>query len=559
MFHSQWVVTPERQVVFHYERGQQDGGKRWDQLLGGDGNLIADLRNLMLDFGYLRYADFKPGPFDQMAVTLSFNKQREERVNQGGNGNPTGGITHQYERTAVWGTSFFLAKQMRRHHLLLGGDGYREKEVSPAFTVNPVSGVTAFSRPRLPDGARYLLYGLYLQDAWEVLKSGRLRFSGALRFGGASYRSRANALALWPDDSASTNAWSGRAGVVVRPIDPLHIHFHYSRGFRAPGMTDLGTLGIHGNGFFEASFADLGGRGATVGDRADERAVSSGRPAARVRAENSDNYDLGFKIATGRVRVEVTGFWMNLKNTIVSQTLILPPGVVGQFLGDQQIIRQLPTGAVFVPATTAPVQIRSNLGSAQTYGLEHALEIKLSRSLSFSENLTWLYARDLKSGLAPDIEGGTPPLTSNLRLRWAPSAKRYWGEVYSTLADQQDRLSSLALADRRAGATRSRANIASFFNNGARVRGLVVNGVLVPTGETLGQVQDRVLGTANAAPLFTAIPGYALFGVRGGFQVSERSNVLVDFSNMLDQGHRGVSWGVDGAGRSCAVRYRHSF
>jgi hemoglobin/transferrin/lactoferrin receptor protein len=259
------------------------------------------------------------------------------------------------------------------------------------------------------------------------------------------------------------------------------------------------------------------------------------------------------------VRVEINGFWMNLQDAMVSQTLILPPGAAGQFLGEQQIVRQLPTGAVFVPAATAPVQIRSNLGSAETYGLEHALEVKLTRSLSFSENLTWLYARDRRSGLAPDIEGGTPPLTSNLRLRWAPRAKRYWGEMYSTLADRQDRLSSLALADRRAGAARSRANIAGFFNNGARVRGLVASAVLVPTGETLAQVQDRVLGSANSAPLFTAIPGHALFGIRGGFQVSERSNVLVDFSNMLDQGHRGVSWGVDGAGRSLAVRYGHSF
>ena len=35
-------------------RSQQDGGKRYDQLLGGDGNLIADLRNLMLDLAHVR-------------------------------------------------------------------------------------------------------------------------------------------------------------------------------------------------------------------------------------------------------------------------------------------------------------------------------------------------------------------------------------------------------------------------------------------------------------------------------------------------------------------------
>ena len=89
MFHAQAGLSPRQQLVFHYERSQQDGGKRWDQLLGGDGNLIADLRNLMLDFGYARYTRFQAGPFDQVNATLSFNSQREERVNQGGNGNPT--------------------------------------------------------------------------------------------------------------------------------------------------------------------------------------------------------------------------------------------------------------------------------------------------------------------------------------------------------------------------------------------------------------------------------------------------------------------------------------
>jgi hemoglobin/transferrin/lactoferrin receptor protein len=324
-------------------------------------------------------------------------------------------------------------------------------------------------------------------------------------------------------------------------------------------MTDLGTVGIQGNGFFEASYADLAGRGATIGNRADELAVSSGSPVAQVHSETSNNYDFGFRIKTSRLHAAVTGFWMELNDSIVSQTLILPQGAVGQFLGDQPITRQLPTGAVFVPAATAAVLVRANLGGAQTYGVEQVLEFKLSDSLWFGENLTWLYARDKRTGLAPDIEGGTPPLTSNLRLRWTPKGTRFWSEVYGTLADRQDRLSSLALADRRTGATRSRANIASFFNNGARVRGLVANGILLPTNETLTQVQNRVLGTANSAPMFTAIPGYALCGIRGGLRITERSSVAMDFSNMFDKNYRGISWGIDGLGRSVSLQYRYQF
>jgi outer membrane receptor protein involved in Fe transport len=86
-----------------------------------------------------------------------------------------------------------------------------------------------------------------------------------------------------------------------------------------------------------------------------------------------------------------------------------------------------------------------------------------------------------------------------------------------------------------------------------------VNGILVPTGENLTQVQDRVLGNATSAPLFDAIPGYAVHGIRGGYQITENSNLYLDFGNISDKTHRGVSWGIDGSGRSVTVRYRYQF
>ncbi len=400
---------------------------------------------------------------------------------------------------------------------------------------------------------------------WEPFRAGRLRLTAAARFGGASYRSRSsysplvNGLPLWPNDSLAANAVTGRVGAIWRVAEPLRVHFNYSRGFRAPGIPDLGTVGIQGSGLFESSYADLVGRGAFVGDRADDRAVSSGRPVAPVRPETSDNFETGFTIRNSRLRLEAGGFCMALNDTIVSQTLILPPGAVGQPLGDQVITQQLASGAVFVPAATSPVLVRSNLGGAHLYGLEHEFETKLPAAFYFAENLAWNYAEDTRTGLAPDIEGGIPPLTANLRLRWARPGGRFWMEAYSTLADRQDRLSSLALSDRRTGAARSRSNIANFFNNGARVRGLTANGVLLSTGETLSQVQNRVLGPLSSAPMFTAIPGYVIHGVRGGRQLSERSSLFVDFGNILDKSHRGVSWGIDGAGRSVTVRYRYQF
>jgi outer membrane receptor protein involved in Fe transport len=94
---------------------------------------------------------------------------------------------------------------------------------------------------------------------------------------------------------------------------------------------------------------------------------------------------------------------------------------------------------------------------------------------------------------------------------------------------------------------------------------------VIPTGETLAQVQDRLLpigATINGVtvvdansnvPLFTAVPGYGLVGVRGAVRFSERSEVLFDFENIADKQYRGISWGVDGAGRGVTLRYRYRF
>jgi len=159
----------DQQLVFYYQRGQQDDGKRFDQLVGGDSNLIADLRNLMLDFGYIRYATQRIGPFDSFSATGSYNSQREERVNQGGQGNPFGDITHQYERTSTWGVSAFFDKRFRNNTFLIGADFYREKVNAPAYTVNGTTSAVFLSRPRVPDDATFGHGRDFIQDPWSAI------------------------------------------------------------------------------------------------------------------------------------------------------------------------------------------------------------------------------------------------------------------------------------------------------------------------------------------------------------------------------------------------------
>ncbi|HEX9543583.1 MAG TPA: TonB-dependent receptor, partial [Pyrinomonadaceae bacterium] len=351
--HMSYAPGTNQQFTLHYQRGQQDGGKRYDQTLGGDGNLIADLRNLMNDFFYGRYLRQGAGPFDNASLTFSINSQREERVNQGGQGNLNGNITHQYERTRATGISGFVDKQIATNNtLLIGGDYYHEWERSPAYVFNPVTRGVTLSRPRVPNGAQYNFGGLYVQDTYDAVPN-KLRLSGALRYNVSSYRARAadspivGGAPLWPNDHLRVADFSGRVGFVVTPAKRVSFAFNYSRGFRAPNITDLGTLGLTGDGF-ETDFSSVSALGGTIGTSADASAVSTGIPVQKQRSEISHNFDAGVRFRHNRFDGDFTWFLIDINKAIVKQALILPPGAVGKMLGDQTIISQNPNGTVFV-------------------------------------------------------------------------------------------------------------------------------------------------------------------------------------------------------------------
>ena len=335
LFRANFNLDDNTQLLFSYARNQQDNGKRYDQLLGGDGNNIADLRNLMTDTFYARLFRQDLGIFDNGSFTFSYNGQREERINQGGQGNPVGTITNQHERTNVLGFNFYLDKQIGdRNTFLFGADVYRDKISTPAFTFDPVSGTTVNSRPRVPNGARYLSYGFYAQNNFTAIPD-RLRINAAVRYSVASYESRAansdpgpNGLPLFPDDSARFGAFSGRIGAVVNVYKGFDIAGKFARGFRAPNTTDLGIIGLVGAGF-EVDATTAASLNGFIGTTAGNDAVSTGIPVTTLGPEHSDSFDLSFRYTSRRFSGDVTGFTTKLKDVYFDQSLVLPPGATG--------------------------------------------------------------------------------------------------------------------------------------------------------------------------------------------------------------------------------------
>ncbi len=585
LLRASFNLNSTTQFLLSYDRSHQDGGRRYDQLLGGDGNLIADLRNLISDLFYARLVKQHLGFFDNGSFTFSYNGQREERINQGGNGNPFGAITNQRERTNVFGFNFYVDKQLgKRNTVLLGADVYRDKIAAPAFTTDPVTRVVTNSRPRIPNGARYLSYGFFVQDVFRAIPE-RLNLSGALRYNVASYQSRAanapvvGGRPLFPDDSERFGALSGRIGAVLTIGGGFDIAAKYARGFRAPNTTDLGIVGLVGTGF-EVNSQTAASLGGFIGTTAGADTVSSGIAITRLRPETSDSFDLGLRYTSKHFGAELVGFTTKLNDVYFDQALILPPGAVGKLLGSEPITSQNSNGWVSVAiAPTSPVLVRVNYDAARFNGVEFNSQARFNDQFSGKANFTYIRAYSLLNGLPPNIEGGVPNPAGFLSLRYQPRARIYL-EPYATLTGRQRRLSSLDLSDRRTGAARSRGAIQNFFRRGACVRGLTTpgaggcntaGGVLTTTGETLAQVQNRLLpigATINGVtvvdnnsnvPLFTAVPGYGLVGLRGAVGITERSELLFDFENIADKQYRGISWGVDGAGRGLTLRYRYKF
>jgi hemoglobin/transferrin/lactoferrin receptor protein len=342
----------------------------------------------------------------------------------------------------------------------------------------------------------------------------------------------------------------------------------------------LGIIGLVGTGF-EVDAQTTANLGGFIGTTSGSDAVSSGIPVTRLGPEKSDSFDISFRYSHPRLRAELTGFTSKVNDVYFDQALVLPPGAVGTFLGSEQIVAQNPNGLVFVAPATSPVLVRVNYDDARFNGVEFNTEARLTNDFSATGNFTYIRAYSLLNGLPPNVEGGVPPATGFLSLRYQPrNSSRFYVEAYSVLAGRQNRLSSLDLADRRTGAPRSRGQIQNFFRQGACVRGVTTpgatgcgsaGGILISTGETQTQVQNRLLplgATINgvrivnndsSVPLYPHLPGYGLVGLRGSFRFDEHSEIFVDFENIADKQYRGISWGIDGAGRGVTVRYRYKF
>jgi outer membrane receptor protein involved in Fe transport len=283
-----------------------------------------------------------------------------------------------------------------------------------------------------------------------------------------------------------------------------------------------------------------------------------------LRAESLYNYETGFRVSTGRLYARAHFFDAELYDPIVRRTLLFPAAGAPASLAGLPVTMIPPTaaqraqGVVTVATALDPRAVKAfvNDGRARYYGSESLIQFAFAPRWSARAAYAFLAGREL----LPDRNvRRLPPQSGRASVRYG---RAFWLEPGIAFAGAQKRLSGGDIDDERIGASRRRSDIADFFR-GSRVAGLLdASGRFIPTGETLAEIQNRVLPGVDDAvrvPLYRSTAGWATLEVRGGAPLGERLELQFSVANLADKNYRIHGSGIDAPGIDAYVALRYGW
>ena len=527
----------------------QTDASRYDRVLGGQGVYRSGFDPQALDFGLVRYARTDVGLLDGFSSTFSVNRQADGRYEQA---RPHQRLDRQEATTTAIGYQVQGHRDFSgRHQFVVGGELYDES--IDAFRELVDAARTEAARPDIPDGTTYRSYGVFAQHRIDVAPD-RLSLKGGLRFSGFRFATTRDDTLGVTREQVDAHTTTFQAAAVLNLMRGINLTASVNRAFRAANAADLGGIGLTGGGGFEISPTTAASLGAYVGTTAATGAISTGERVQPLRPEVVYQYEAGLKAAVGGFSGSLTAFDLELYDFLQRRALVFDASIVGTAISGFTVVRVDDTGLAYIAQDVRPIATSVNVDRARIRGFETEGKLRVNGSLTLSA-----YSSMANGRILPDGEHvrRMPPPMGGAKIRWSRS--RWWTEAVATFAARQTRLNSGDLGDARIGAIRTRSSIAAFFSGTATDMGLVRDGTLIATGETLAQVQNRVLGSATSAPLFTAHPGFVVFGMRGGVRLTAAFDLTVLGENLTDVNYRLYGSGVDAPGFNVQARMRYRF
>lgn len=583
-----WRMSQDQSLTVQYLYSGIKGEHSYRDELGGPGKLLSQYFPQMVDFGYLRYEKQRLGFLDSLTGTVSMNSQSDGSIKQ--NLKYTDSITTDNSRVDSKGYSVQGASHVGpRHVLVFGGEVYDERVMSTRFSFDPVKGTTAQQRANYPNGTRYVTTGLFVQNASELIRH-KVRLILGTRFTDVRMRTYADrnldatGLTLGvTDTSPGFHDITFNSAVSWQFNQHAGVHVLVGRGFRAPNVSNLASLGVTTLGYEVPSYEAIA-VGALMGADSGDGAVSTGKPVQKLGPESLYSYELGVHFESSKFYARVQAFDSELLNPISGRTLLFPVGSAPATIAGiavtpmTQSAAQMAQGVVAVVTSLSPRSVKSTMndGHSKYYGIDSLFRITLTPQWHFEGNYSILAGRDLYPNRPASK---LPPQQGKLSVRYTPLG-RFWLEIRNRFAGEQARLSGGDIDDDRIGASRSRTDIASFFRGG-NASPYILTGAdgkigtsddtFMPTGETLKQIQDRILpigavingvtvtGDGTKVPLYLKTSGWYALDFMGGVSVGERTSLHFGLSNLGDRNYRIHGSGVDGTGFNLYAGFRYIF
>lgn len=398
---AKMLITPSKnhEVLFNFQYLEQPKTPRTDELVPGFGQTVPSSAVFFFEpnnriFVHGRYRFLQPLSFVDVAelnaAYQEINDDRRQRdfgsvnENRERNSSELKGVTLQ--ASSHWGELMTFT---------YGGEAYFDKINSSRKATNIQTGTTQVVSPRFPDGSTMNSFGLYVLDEIRVLPS--LAFTLGGRF--SHFDTDLPASGGVQSVSQSFDDLTGNLGIAYDLSPAVRLVTNVGRGFRAPNVFDLGTLGVRPGNRFNIPNSDL-------------------------EPEKIVTVDWGVKVQTSNFQGEAFGYYSDYTDKIES----------------------VATGAVTSDGRQV-VQNR-NLNRVILWGAEVGARFQVKEDLELSGSLTYTWGEEESSDGSKFPADRIPPLNGQVALLYRPRPT-LWIEPFIRFAATQNRLSPRDKTDPR--------------------------------------------------------------------------------------------------------------
>jgi outer membrane receptor protein involved in Fe transport len=395
-----WEPAPDHRTTLDFQMLRQPKTPRYDELVPGFGQTepSSDVWNyepLERIFGHLqhRMEEVAPGYVDTLSFDAAIQQVRDDRRTR----------THESaienrERNSSQLLGFAghgVSQPNSWLSLTWGFESYFDTVSSERKETDLSDGLSSIVASRFPDGSQMNSYGVYTNAQIQIGE--RFEINAGIRYTHVDTKiaetNITSATNIHLDDVTGALGALWDLGSGVRLVTNL------SRGFRAPNVSDLGTLGPRPGNRFNIPSQDLD-------------------------AEVIYTIDLGVKILRSRFRGEIFGF--------------------GSIYRDK--IDSVFTGSV-TPDGRDVVQ-SANVNRVWLTGVEARAVVDIRDDLEIRGHVFWTWGEEDGANGYRQPADRIPPVQGLLGLRWAPW-ESLWLEAFTRFAGPQDRLSDRDIRDPR--------------------------------------------------------------------------------------------------------------